>query len=309
MNAISMLSVAMLRQLAKILSIAFVIFLLVRVVPGNIADMYAARGDYDAHSVTQIRERLGLNESLPSQFGQWARHAVQGDLGESMRFGTPVGAMLTGALPSSLVLAAASLLFGLTLGLTLAVLGLVYPKSRAVSCIEALNIWSIAVPTFCTGIIGILIFSVGLKWLPIRGQMLLPILIVGMDVAGQIVKPLYIELKETSNAAFVRTARAKGLSRWRIAWRHILPNSLSVIVALSGVILSGLIGGTLTVEVLFSLPGVGSLTLEAIRGRDYPVIQASVLALAFSVVLVNLLTVFLHRLIDPRLARTNGITS
>jgi peptide/nickel transport system permease protein len=303
MSELSSLATFLLRQLVKILCISFAIFLLVRAVPGDITDMYAARGDYDEKSLSQLREHLGLNKSLPAQFGNWAQHAAHGDLGESMRFGAPVGEMLTGALPTSLMLAGASLAFGLTLGLSLAVLGLAFPHSRIGPCIEALNIWSIAVPTFCTGILGILLFSVGLKWLPIRGQMLLPILIVGIDVAGQIVKPLYEELKETSNAAFVRTARAKGLSRWRIAWRHILPNSLAVIVALSGVILGGLIGGTLTVEALFSLPGVGSLTLEAIRGRDYPVIQAAVMALAFFVVLVNVLTAALHHFVDPRLAR------
>lgn len=291
------------RQVIKILCIAFAIFLLVRAVPGDIADMYEARGDYDAQQLEDLRASLGLHDSLPRQFGRWALHGLHGDLGESMRFGASVADMIMGALPSSLILAGASLVVGLVLGLALAVLGLAFPQSRIGPWIESLNIWSIAVPTFCTGILGILVFSVWLKWLPIRGQMLLPVLIVGIDVAGQIVKPLYEELKETARAPFVRTARAKGLSRWRIAWRHMLPNSLSVIVALSGVILGGLVGGTLTVEALFGLPGIGSLALEAIRGRDYPVIQAAVMALAGFVVLVNVLTAALHRCIDPRLAR------
>ena len=294
-----------LRQIFKILCIAFAIFLLVRAVPGDIADMYEARGDYDAQQLEDLRASLGLHDSLVQQFGHWAWNALHGDLGESMRFGASVGDMVLAALPSSLVLAGCSLALGLLLGLMLAVLGLAFPNSKIGPWIESLNIWSIAVPTFCTGILGILVFSVWLKWLPIRGQMLLPVLIVGIDVAGQIVKPLYEELKETSHAAFVRTARAKGLSRWRIAWRHMLPNSLSVIIALSGVILGGLVGGTLTVEALFGLPGIGSLALEAIRGRDYPVIQAAVMALAGFVVLVNVLTSVLHRCIDPRLARGN----
>jgi peptide/nickel transport system permease protein len=107
----------------------------------------------------------------------------------------------------------------------------------------------------------------------------------------------------TTRAPFIRTARAKGLSNWRIAWRHILPNSLSVVVAMSGVILGGLIGGTLTMEALFSLPGLGSLTLEAIHGRDYTVIQAAVMLLAAFVVLINIATAALQASIDPRLAR------
>jgi peptide/nickel transport system permease protein len=294
-----------LRQVFKVLCIAFVIFLLVRAVPGDIADMYEARGDYDASQLEDLRASLGLHDSLVQQFGRWGWNGLHGDLGESMRFGASVADMVMGALPVSLLLAGASLAVGLLLGFALAVAALAFPNSRLGGWIESLNIWSIAVPTFCTGIIGILVFSVWLKWLPIRGQLLLPILIVGIDVAGQIVKPLYEELKETAHAPFVRTARAKGLSRWRIAWRHMLPNSLSVIVALSGVILGGLVGGTLTVEALFGLPGIGSLALEAIRGRDYPVIQAAVMALAGFVVLVNVLTAALHRCIDPRLARAH----
>ncbi|NYE24540.1 peptide/nickel transport system permease protein [Pigmentiphaga litoralis] len=294
-----------LRQGAKVLCIAFVIFLLVRAVPGDVTDFYAARGDYDAAQLEAMRVSLGLDASLPQQFGRWAWHALHGDMGESMRFGAPVGDMIANALPTSLVLSGGGLALGLLLGVTLAVAGLAFPRSRIGPWIESLNLWSIAVPTFCLGILCILVFSVWLKWLPIRGQMFLPIVIIGIDIAGQIVKPLYEELKETAQAAFVRTAHAKGLSRWRVAWRHMLPNSLSVVVALSGVILGGLIGGTLTMEALFGLPGIGSLTLDAIRGRDYPVIQAAVVTLAAFVVLINLLTVAMHRKIDPRLARAN----
>ncbi len=290
------------RQLLHIAVISFLIFLLVRAVPGDIADYYAARGDLDDQALALLRQDLGLNDSLLVQFQSWLTNAFQGDLGESMRFGTPVADMLFHALPHTLALAGSSLALGLTLGLAIAVLALAFPKSRLTAMVEGLNVWSISVPTFCTGVIAILIFSVWLKWLPIRGQMLLPILILGLDIAGQIAKPLYEELRETTSAGFIRTARAKGLSSARIAWRHILPNSLSVIIALSGVILGGLIGGSLTMEALFSLPGLGSLTLEAIRGRDYPIIQAAVMVMAALVVLVNIMTAVLHRWLDPRLA-------
>jgi len=293
----------LLRQFLNIAVISFMIFLLVRAVPGDITDYYAARGDYDANALLALRQHLGLDDSLPVQFMSWLRAALQGDLGQSMRFGTPVADMLAQALPNSLMLSGASLLFGLVTGMGLAVMALAFPQWRLARLLESLNVWSIAVPTFCTGVIVILVFSVWLHWLPIRGQMLLPVVILGIDIAGQIVKPLYEELRTTTRAAFIRTARAKGLSGWRIAWRHILPNSLSVLIALSGVILGGLIGGTLTMEALFSLPGLGSLTLEAIHGRDYTVIQAAVMLLAAFVVLVNIATAALHLWLDPRLAR------
>jgi len=290
------------KQLLNIVVISFAVFLLVRAVPGDVTDFYAARGDFDAQALAAMRDGLGLNESLPYQFGRWAENAVRGDLGTSMRYGTPAADMIIHALPGTLLLAGASLLFGLAVGVGLAVLALAAPRSGAGALVEAVNIWSISVPTFCTGVLGILVFSIWLHWLPIRGQMLLPVAILGFDIAGQIAKPLYEELRETANAGFIRTARAKGLSPWRIAWRHILPNSLSVVIALASVILSGLIGGTLTMEALFSLPGLGSLTLDAIRGRDYPVIQSAVMLIATFVVIANAITAILHRWADPRLA-------
>ncbi|GAA5231961.1 ABC transporter permease [Verticiella sediminum] len=292
------------RQLLQILIIAFTIFLLLRAVPGDVLDFYAARGDYDAQALAALRADLGLDDSLPAQFGAWARAALGGDLGSSMRYGAEVSGMLLTALPTSLKLAGLSLAVGLAAGIGLAVLAIGRP--RLAGMVEVLNVWSIAVPSFCTGVVGILVFSVWLGWLPIRGQWLLPVLILGADIAGQIAKPLYEELTETTRAGFVRTATAKGLSRGRIVWRHILPNSLSVAIALSGIILGGLIGGTLTMEALFALPGLGSLTLEAIRGRDYPVIQAAIMAMATFVVLVNIASMALQRWLDPRRAHAPG---
>ncbi|MCW2271846.1 ABC transporter permease [Pseudomonas sp. JUb96] len=295
----------LLRQFCSIAAISFIIFMLVRAVPGDVTDYYSARGDYDANALQAMRQQLGLDDSLAVQFVSWLKAALQGDLGQSMRFGTAVSGMLGDALPNSLLLSAAALSFGLLTGMAIAVLALAFPAWRLGKLLEGLNVWSIAVPTFCTGVIVILVFSVWLRWLPIRGQLLMPVIILGLDIAGQVVKPLYEELRTTMQAPFVRTARAKGLSNWRIAWRHVLPNSLSVLVAMSGVILGGLIGGTLTMEALFSLPGLGSLTLEAIHGRDYTVIQAAVMLLATFVVLVNIATAALQVWIDPRLTRNH----
>ncbi len=166
---------------------------------------------------------------------------------------------------------------------------------------EALNLWSIALPTFCVGLAAILVFSVWLGWLPVIGQWISPVLILGIDIGGQVAKPLYEDLKEASTAAHIRTARAKGLSPARIVLRHLLPNALTTVVALGGLILAGMIGGALTMEVLFGLPGLGTLAYQAISGRDYPVIQAVVLFFAAGVVVVNGLADVLQRALDPRL--------
>ncbi|MBL0930275.1 MAG: ABC transporter permease, partial [Alphaproteobacteria bacterium] len=119
----------------------------------------------------------------------------------------------------------------------------------------------------------------------------------------QIVKPFREELKEASAAPYVRAAKARGESPARIVLAHLLPNAAPVAIALSGLILAGLIGGTLTMEVLFGLPGLGTLALQAIQGRDYPVIQAAILLFAVAIVVVNAATDLLQRLLDPRLRR------
>ncbi|WP_020202401.1 ABC transporter permease [Cupriavidus sp. WS] len=293
------------RQLLTVAAISFVIFFLVRATPGDITDYYAARGDYKAEELATLRKDLGLDRSPAVQFERWLAHAAHGEFGESMRYGAPVATMLAEALPRTLRLTLLSLAVGLALGIGLAILALTWQRLGLGALIEAINIWSIAVPTFCTGALGILVFSIWLRWLPIRGQMLLPVLILGLDIAGQIAKPLYEELKETTRSGFVRTARAKGLSAWRVTWRHVLPNCLSQVIALSGVILGGLVGGTLTMEALFSLPGLGGLTLEAILSRDYPVIQVSIMTIAAFIVLANLAADALLRWVDPRLAKVS----
>lgn len=288
------------RQLLLIAAITVAVFLLVRVVPGDVVDVLAAEGALDADAVAEMRREMGLDLGWHEQFRIWLTRAAEGDLGLSLRFETPVVDMIGLALPHTLALAAAALAIGLALGIAIALAAALWPRSAAGWLLEIVNLWSIAIPTFCVGVAAILIFSVWLGWLPALGQTLMPALIIGIDIAGQIVKPLHEELKETMTAAHVRTARAKGLGPARVLLRHVLPGSLAVVVALGGIILAGLVGGTITVEVLFGLPGIGTLALDAIQGRDYPLVQAVILVLAVSVVLVNGLTELVQRLIDPR---------
>lgn len=289
------------KMIVSILVIAFVVFYLVRAVPGDITDLYAATGDLTASDQAKMREALGLNTSVMEQFAGWLSHAVQGDLGLSLRFQTPVTTMLLDALPDTLMLATIALLVGLSLGGAVALLACAYPGGPFRRIVETLNIWSIAIPTFCIGIIGVLTFSIWLQWLPIRGQLFLPVLIIGLDVAGQVAKPLYEELMDVTRRGFVRTAQAKGLGGWQIAWRHLLPNSAAVIISLVGVIFGTLVGGALTMEVIFGLNGVGGLTFTAIQGRDYPLVQAGLIWMATAVIVMNVLASMASVAIDPRL--------
>ena len=288
------------RALLLVAGITVLIFVLVRVVPGDVIDVLAIEGGLTEAQAEAMRADLGLTASWFDQFRAWCIGALQGDLGESLRFRVPAADLLLHAVPTTLQLAGASLLFGFLLAVTVALLATLWPRSLFVWLVDALNIWSIAVPTFCSGLIAILVFSLWLGWLPVLGNFIVPVIILGIDAAGQIVKPLHEDLKELGTAAYIRTARATGLHPLRIVALHVLPAAAPVLIAMTGLVSASFIGGALTMEVLFGLPGVGSLAFNAINGRDYPLIQAVVLFLAVSVVLINFATDLAQRFIDPR---------
>jgi len=294
---------ALLRQLLLLAAITVAVFALMRVVPGDVVDAMAMEGSLDEEAVAALRADLGLDAGVVTQLRIWVVRAVGGDLGLSLRFDRPVAELILAALPTTLALGAMALAVGLALGIALPTAAVLWPRSVFPALVEGVNLWSIALPTFCVGLAGILVFSVWLGWLPVIGQMLLPVLILGIDNAGQIAKPLHEDLKEAATAAHIRTARAKGLSPARIVLRHLLPNAMTTVVALGGMMLAGLVGGALTMEVLFGLPGLGTLAYQAVSGRDYPVIQAVVMVFATGVVAMNMLTDQAQRLLDPRLRR------
>jgi peptide/nickel transport system permease protein len=293
--------VFVLRQAAIVAAIVVGVFLLVRVVPGDVVDVLALQGDLDDAAQDDMRRALGLDASWPAQLWHWIASALRGDLGVSLRFGQPVSAMVLAAIPQTLWFALTSLGCGLALGLSLAIAAAIWPRSLAAALVEAVNLWSIAVPTFCVGLAAILVFAVWLRWMPVLGAAIAPVAILAIDNAGQLVKPLHEDLREASASAHVRTALAKGLPRWRIVVFHMLPGALSVAIAMSGIILAGMIGGTLTMEALFGLPGIGRLALDSVRGRDYPLVQAVIVVIALGVVAANLLADLAQRLLDPRL--------
>lgn len=294
------LAAPVLRQLLTAAAIGVLVFLLMRVIPGDVVDVLGIEGDLTEAEQQALRAELGLDAGWGVQFLRWVGGAVAGDLGLSLRYNRPVADMIGYALPHTLMLAALALGLGLALGITTAAIAAARPRGISPLLVQALNVWSIALPTFCVGLAAILVFSIWLGWLPVRGQRLMPALVLGIDIAGQIAKPLHEELKEILATPFIRAARAKGLGPGAIVLRHVLPNAAGVLSAVSGLILAGLVSGALTMEVLFGLPGLGSLAFQAIAGRDWTVLQSVVLLFALGVIAANLLADLAHRLADPR---------
>lgn len=302
MTRVTAVLASLLRGLLQAAFIVTLTFFLCRIMPGDVVDVLGLEGGLTVQQQAEMRHDLGLDRPLPVQFASWVAHAATGDVGRSIRFDRPVADMIASALPITARLAVLSFAFGLGLALLLAIAATARPSRWLDAVIDFVNTWSIAVPTFCAGVAAILVFSIWLGWLPVIGGLLVPVLVIGLDNAGQIVKSLREELREAVLLPHVRTARAKGLSPWRIAFAHVLPAAMPIVLALSGLVLGGLVAGSLTMEVLFALPGLGSLTLNAIQGRDYPIILATVTLIAVALVAINTIVDMLHRLIDPRLA-------
>ncbi len=292
-----------LRSLVIAAGIVVFSFFLIRMIPGDIVDVMGIEGTLTYGQQDAMRESLGLDQSWIAQFWAWLGMVLSGDFGSSLRYGTPILDLLKVALVPTLTLGASALAIGMTLGIGLPVLACIFPRSPFVGLVQFITLWSIVVPTFSIGILSVIVFAVWLGWIPALGNMVVPAIILGMDTAGTLAKMLHEDMVDTDRAAFVRTARAKGLPRWQIVLRHILPNAFTVVVALFGILLAGALTGAITMEVVFGLPGLGTLTLQAIQGRDYPVVQAVVIWLGLTVVIANLLSDLAQRALDPRIGR------
>lgn len=303
MRTVGIVATELGRLLATVLGITIVVFFLVRTVPGDVVDVLSLNGDFTYSQQAALRTDLGLDRSWGTQFVRWCDMAVHGDLGVSTRFHRPVTQMLGDALVQTSKLAGLSFVLALFLGVGVAVLAALFPGSPFVALVSLINIWSIALPTFSVGIAAVIVFALWLGWMPAVGTLVPAAIILAIDAAGTLVKMLHEDMLEMETALWVRTARAKGLSRTRIVLAHMLPNAATVLLAMTGILLGGLVGGAITMEVVFGLPGVGALTVQAMRGRDYPLIQAIILLLAVGVVLANFVTDVLQRMIDPRIGQ------
>jgi peptide/nickel transport system permease protein len=295
------IGVDLLRAVAVTIGIIVFTFFLIRMIPGDVVDVRGIEGALTYSQQSAMREELGLNKPWLTQFMDWSVMILSGDLGQSARFARPIADLLGAVLPSTLLLGATALLIGVVVGVTVSVLAVLFPRSIFVKIVDIITIWSIAVPTFSIGIVSLIIFAVWLDWIPAIGNFLVPAMILGMDAAGSITKALYEDMREAETAEYVRAAQARGVSRTTIVLRHILPNAFTVTIAIIGLMLAGIFTGAITMEVVFGLPGLGTLTLQAIRGRDYAVVQAIIIWLGVTVIFANFVADLVRKFINPRL--------
>ena len=297
--------------------VSIVVFLAVRALPGDPATVMAGE-QADPATVAAVRAELGLNKPLPVQYLDFAGHALTGDFGRSIRTGIPVRNMIGTTLPVTFQLALYALLVAVLIGVAGGVAAAVYRGRWPEWLAGGFSLAGLSVPTFWLGILAVLYLSVGLHLFPASGYvsplahplrgvyfLTLPAVILGVTHAAVIQRQTRSAMVETLTADFVRTARSKGLGRGTIIFRYGLRNSLIVVTTVIGVQLGFLIAGVVVTERIFSLPGLGKLTLDSVFSRDYPVIEAVVLVIAASYILINLLVDVLYTAIDPRV-RVSG---
>jgi ABC-type dipeptide/oligopeptide/nickel transport system permease component len=284
--------------------IVTMVFMLAHIVPGDPVQQMLGEGAR-AEDLQQMRHSLGLDVPVFTQYRHYLAGVVHGDLGESFRFQEPVTRVVLSHYPATLELAIVALLVCLAIGIPA---GLLAAEKRATSTDRAVGVFTLlglSVPSFALGPVLILIFSVILGWLPVSGRggplhLILPAITLGAALAAILTRMVRISVIEELSSDYVRTARAKGLSPSAVLFRHAFRNALIPILTILGLQFGTLLAGTIVTETIFSWPGIGRLTVQAIGARDYPLLQGCIILIAVSYVFVNLLTDAVYALVDPR---------
>jgi ABC-type dipeptide/oligopeptide/nickel transport system permease component len=290
--------------LPVLVGVTLLVFAMLHLIPGDPVRLLL--GDEAApEDVARIRARLGLDQPVHVQFMRFAGHLLRGDLGTSLRSGIPVVVELGERLGPSLQLAAASVLVASVLGVLAGVVAAVR-RGTWVDTLAMLGAVSgVSAPSFAVALVLILLFAVGLEWLPVAGygtwgHLVLPTATLGLHYAAVIARLTRASMLEILHEDFVRTARAKGLAEGVVVYRHALRNALIPTVTIIGLQVGALLGGSVVVETVFAWPGIGRLVIDAVKLRDYPVVQGAVLYMALTFVLCNLAVDLLYGALDPR---------
>lgn len=267
--------------------------------------------DYTEEALQQLHAELGLDRPLVVQYLDFLGKAIQGDFGESTRYRQPALDLFMERVPATLELTLASLLVSIVVGMTIGVLAAVFRNSGLDTVVRAGALIGQAIPGFFLGILAIIIFGAKLHWLPTGGRgsilhLVLPAISLGTYYAAITARFVRGSMLDVLSSDYIRTARAKGLSKVHVVMRHALRNSLVGVVTLIGLQLGNLLGGAVVIETVFSWPGVGRLAVQAIYARDFPLVQVIIMIAAFIFVVVNLITDLTYRVLDPRIRVRGG---
>lgn len=303
-----MLRILLSRLLSTILvvvGVASLVFLLIHLVPGDPVDMMLGENAQMADREA-LREALGLNLPVGQQLLNYFNNLLHADLGISLHSREPVIDMLAQRIPATVELALVSLLISCLIAFPLGIVAAMNKGRGWDRTAMGVSLLGVSVPNFLLGPVLILVFSIYLGWLPVSGRdgissIVLPAITLGTALAAVLSRMIRSTLLDVLSEDYIRTARAKGSSHTQVMIRHALPNAMLPIITLLGLQLGVLLGGAVITETVFAWPGIGKLTIDAIMKRDYPVLQACVLLISLSYVIVNMLTDIVYAWIDPRI--------
>jgi ABC-type dipeptide/oligopeptide/nickel transport system permease component len=298
------LGLRLLLALPALWLILTLVFLLAHIVPGDPVQQMLGEGAR-AEDLQQLRHTLGLDLPIPVQYGRYLAGVARGNLGKSIRFQQPVLRVVLARYPATLELALFALLVCAAIAIPAGLFAAEYRGTAADHAVAVFTLFGLSVPNFALGPMLILVFSVILGWLPVSGRggishLVLPAITLGAALGAILTRMVRTSVIEELSSDYVRTARAKGLPESAVLFHHAFRNALIPILTILGLQFGTLLAGTIVTESIFSWPGIGRLSVQAIEARDYPLLQGCILLIAVSYVLVNLLTDVVYALVDPR---------
>jgi ABC-type dipeptide/oligopeptide/nickel transport system permease component len=295
--------------LVVLFGLAVATFLIVHLAPGDPVQS-ALGGRASPAQVEAVRHRVGLDRSLPVQFEDYVRHAVTGDLGTSFVKNASVGELVGGRVEPSAILIAYGLLIAVVIGVPLAILAAVRPNGVVDNSVRLVATLSFAMPLFWLALVLALLLGLQLGWFPVSGYesglagvlrtLTVPALTLGLALTVVVVRTLRSSLLEVLQSDYIDAARARGLSERRIVGKHALRNAVMPTITILAINIGFLIGGTVVIEQIFRIPGLGSLLLDAVQHSDYQLVQGLVLLAGATVVAASLFADVLQAVIDPR---------
>lgn len=284
--------------------ISVVVFSLIHMVPGDPIDSLLGPGSTAADKV-ELTKAYGLDKSLPVQYLVWLKKFLTGDMGQSIIEKQPVVDMILYNMPFTINLGLAALIISFFLGIFLGIISSVFKNTFIDHISMIFALLGVTVPAFWLGLILMLIFSVMLGWFPVSGSgtlqsLILPAVTVGLGGAGLIARITRVSMLEMFNKQFILLLYAKGLSKKVITIKHIFRNALMPVITIFGLRLGWILGGAVTIEIVFSRPGIGNMLLSALYRRDYPVVQASLIFLTMAVIIGAFIADIMYAYADPR---------
>ena len=296
-----------------VLLLSFLVFGIIRMLPGDAVELMVSEGGY-ADDTEELREMLGLDQPIFTQYFKYMKGVVRGDLGISLWSGQPVLSEISRRLPISFELALMALVWTLLLGVPIGVISALKQDTGLDYTLRSLAIGGLSVPGFWIATMILVFGSIWFKWVPPMNyisfrenpiqnlsQLVVPSFVLSLALSAAIMRMTRTMMLEVMREDYIRTARAKGLTGWTVVIRHALKNAMIPVVSIMGIQLAFLVGGTIIMETIFILPGMGKYLLDAIAWRDYPVIQGINLFICTLIITINLCVDLLYGFLDPRI--------